>query len=680
VTRRAARAVAVGALVAVVTCSGLSLASAAGPNPPTPTAPPDIPSRLALVSQDAWTVLGGMLHACLQIAELGSGEQLLVAVHQSVPTRSSFDSQQFGPVLTQVVLPVDALPTSTAGCRSVAIPLSSAAGAFGAGQLAVPGAGVYPLEVELRDSQELGLARFVTYLVAVTAGPGGQPVALTNKLGVAWVWPLATPPGLNPDGSIKATTATALDPAGRLGRQVAELAAHPTVPVTLAPSPETLDNWSSLARSDPGAALGAGTLRAAQQGGQDQVLGGPYVPIDLPSLLHGGLGSAADAETAQGQTSVDRFFGAHIDERTALALPTDGESIDRLRSQGVDQVVVAASAAAAGHSRLTSTSPFSLEPSANLTATGPLAAVADDDTLASTLTGPGVPALRAQRFLAGLALTALEAPGLPRADVVVNPDGYDGAAALVDAVLTGLTNNPWLSPTTLSGVYSTVAPAAGGDVRALAPYSPPAPPVSASAYNASSGRLLSFGSLVGPNDPRLLRGERFLLSSVSSAWADAGGSAAAHAQLAAVDTTIASFLNGIQIPAPGTITLTARSGAVPITFRNDTGQPIRVLVTLSSHKLDFPSGSTQTIALPTRSTTIRFEVRSRTSGTFPLAMSVRSADGSLLIAEGRFKVRSTVVSSVGLALAIGAGVFLLGWWVLDIVHRRRRRRPAAVVA
>jgi len=43
-------------------------------------------------------------------------------------------------------------------------------------------------------------------------------------------------------------------------------------------------------------------------------------------------------------------------------------------------------------------------------------------------------------------------------------------------------------------------------------------------------------------------------------------------------------------------------------------------------------------------------------------------------------VRSTVVSSVGLALAIGAGVFLLGWWVLDIVHRRRRRRPAAVVA
>ncbi|HEV2310799.1 MAG TPA: DUF6049 family protein, partial [Acidimicrobiia bacterium] len=219
----------------------------------------------------------------------------------------------------------------------------------------------------------------------------------------------------------------------------------------------------------------------------------------------------------------------------------------------------------------------------------------------------------------------------------------------------------------------------GGDVRSLDPYTPPPPPVSASSYNSTDAKLLAFGSLVGPTDPRLLRGERFLLSSVSSEWADAGGSVAAHTQLAAVGATILSFLAGIRIPAPGTITLTARSGAVPITFRNDTGQPIRVLVTLSSHKLDFPSGSSQTIDLPTRSLTIRFEVRSRTSGTFPLAMSVRSADGSLLIAEGRFKVRSTVVSSVGLALAIGAGVFLVGWWALDFLHRRRRRRPIPAV-
>jgi len=37
------------------------------------------------------------------------------------------------------------------------------------------------------------------------------------------------------------------------------------------------------------------------------------------------------------------------------------------------------------------------------------------------------------------------------------------------------------------------------------------------------------------------------------------------------------------------------------------------------------------------------------------------------------------VSSVGLALAIGAGVFLIGWWALDFLHRRRRRRATPAV-
>ena len=454
-TGRPTRAVVVAALVAALSPVWVAAASAAAPTPPTPVVTPDVPSRLALVAQDAWTPLGAMFHAQLQIAVLGPGEQLSVTVHDAVSARSSFDDQLLGPSLTQVVLPVDGLPTASNGSRQVAIPVAPPSGAFSPGQLAVRGPGVYPLEVELRDGQEQGLARFVTYLVAVGVGADGQPAALTNKLGVAWVWPLRTTPGLNVDGSVKATVAAALDPAGTIGRQVAELAVHPGVPVTLAPSPETLDNWSAVARVDAGAAGGAATLRAAGLGGQDEVVGGSYVPIDLPSLLHAGLGAAADAEAVQGQTSIDRFFGSHVDERTALALPADSESVDRLRARSVDQVVVADTAVPSN--RFTTTSPFSLEPSASLTATGPIAAVADDVSLASTLTGPGVPALRAQRFLAGLALTALEAPGVVRADVVVNPDGYDGAAALVDAVLSGLTNNPWLAPTTLQGVFSNGA-------------------------------------------------------------------------------------------------------------------------------------------------------------------------------------------------------------------------------
>ena len=415
----------------------------------------------------------------LQIAVTAPGEQLSVIAHNALTARKTFDKtvsdQQLGPVLTQVVLPVDALATAGDGSRVVSIPLSAPGGAFDQSHLAVPGAGVYPLEVELRDSREQGLARFVTYLVAVGVGPDGQPAPLTKRLGVAWVWPLTTRPGLNPDGSTNAGVAAALQPSGQVGHQVVALAGHPGVPVTLAPSPETLDTWDTLAHTDAGAAAGAAALRTAATGGGDEVLGGPYVPIDLPSLLHAGLGSAADAEAVQGQVSIDRFFGTHIDERTMLALVTDADAVDRLRSRGVDQLVVDANAVGAGNSDLTTAAPFSVEPAPNLAATGPVAAVADDASLASTLTSAGVPALRAQRFLAGLALTALEQPDVSRAVVVVNPDGFDGDAALVNAVLTGLSAHPWLAPTTLEDVFTTVPPASGSDVRSLTPSTPSAP-------------------------------------------------------------------------------------------------------------------------------------------------------------------------------------------------------------
>jgi hypothetical protein len=75
---------------------------------------------------------------------------------------------------------------------------------------------------------------------------------------------------------------------------------------------------------------------------------------------------------------------------------------------------------------------------------------------------------------------------------------------------------------------------------------------------------------------------------------------------------------------------------------------------------------------------VRFDVRSRTSGTFPLDLSVRSADGSLPIAEGRLKVQSTVVSTVGLALAAGAALFLAAWWIFEIRRRRRARAGSRV--
>jgi hypothetical protein len=309
-----------------------------------------------------------------------------------------------------------------------------------------------------------------------------------------------------------------------------------------------------------------------------------------------------------------------------------------------------------------------------------VSAIASDAELTGLLTGSETPALRAQRFLAGLSLVALEEPDEGRAVTIMNAESFDPPDELLDAVFAGLRANPWLAPMTAAQVFDGIAPesAANGTAatRPLAPYDPPRAPVTAPDYDETQTRLDSFRSFVPPDDERVEIAEEALLSSVSSAWNGPGGPARANAELRSVDASIDGFLAQIDVPESSTITLTSSAGEIPLTFRNDSGQTVSVLVELQSPKLFFPEGSSRLVDLPPRSTTVRFAVEARTSGTFPLRLSVRSADGVLPITDSSFRVRSTAVSVVGLLLMIGAGAFLAVWWGWDIRRRRRARAHA----
>ncbi len=56
---------------------------------------------------------------------------------------------------------------------------------------------------------------------------------------------------------INPTTLADLQPTGRLGRQATQLAANTDVPLTLAPSPETLEAWTALSGRIPELSSGA---------------------------------------------------------------------------------------------------------------------------------------------------------------------------------------------------------------------------------------------------------------------------------------------------------------------------------------------------------------------------------------------------------------------------------------
>jgi hypothetical protein len=130
------------------------------------------------------------------------------------------------------------------------------------------------------------------------------------------------------------------------------------------------------------------------------------------------------------------------------------------------------------------------------------------------------------------------------------------------------------------------------------------------------------------------------------------------------------------------VTITARRAQIPLTFSNQTAQPVKVRVSLAapSGKALFPDGAQQLVTLAPGNQTKRFLVEARATGTFAMTVTLTSEDGQLPIgAPTEITVRSTVFSGWGAMLTVGALVFLAGWWANHIWRSRRAVRQAAAV-
>jgi hypothetical protein len=271
-------------------------------------------TRIVLVDQDAWTPLGGDLDLRLRLDDAPTGSTLQVVAGIKISSRADFERVNDGGALGRLddaTFRVDSLGDGGGGVRILHLGLEAPFSAADLTRLSIRFEGVYPLSVELRDDEGRSLGRFVTYVVAI------NPTATTvTPLDVAWVWPFAAAPATVPGERADPAVAAELRPAGRLGRQAIALRNAPDVPVTLVPSPETLQVLFDLARQDNAAATTAGALRGALAGAT--ALTAPYVPINVPSLLAAGLGDAVNAEFAQGRETLQRIVDSPVDTRTTL--------------------------------------------------------------------------------------------------------------------------------------------------------------------------------------------------------------------------------------------------------------------------------------------------------------------------------------------------------------------------
>lgn len=528
--------------------------------------------------------------------------------------------------------------------------------------------GVYPLRIQLRPLGSTGgnpVDTLTTYLVHVPSELEGE------KLQVALILPAHAPPSVQPSGDMTIDDARA----EQLAALAAALEAQPGAALSLAPTPETAEALAASQRDEDRATLAALSRSLERR----QLLGGPYVPTNLTSVLQADLHEESAAQLARGTDALRSLFGREpstevrlVDERLTA------EAIDFLQGeQSVRRLLVAEAFLEPVVQRTTLTNIFEMEGRR-----GRMSAAVIDDDLSAHFSGPDGP-LAAQRLLADLAVIYNDDPPAERRGVAVAPPrGWEPSGEFVTSLLIGLDSSPILDGVTVGRFFDTVATATTGSgrravpmVRSIAP--PPsgaavAPSLPGTTIKRTRRRVDAFASALDATNPILGRLDRTILVSQSIELRT-------HQRmryLKGAEEQVASEISKIEMPQHRSITLTAREGDLPVTITNTLGYPVRAVLRVVSDTLEFPDGAAQNLDLLRENTTSQFTVRAQSSGSFPLRVRLETPDG-LLLAESRFTVRSTAISGVGTALSAGAGLFLLVWWGNHFRIRRSRRLVAA---
>lgn len=673
---RWSRAALAGSLLALTVLATAS----AGAQPADETEEEPSGARLRLVEQDAWVGPTGTFDLRVRVDGAPVGARLAVEVYPAVRSRTAFarsvDGEDLGTPLRPLPadLPLDALARDPDGSVPLTFPVST--GTPPPLGLRVTGQGVYPVRVSLVGADDEPIDDLITHLVRLPdAG------AAARALAFSLVVPVAGGPGFGPDGQ----AALAADDLERIGAAVDALAAEPTVPATVDAVPETLDSLSS---TDPTGPELLGRLQGAL--GVRQVLGRTYAPLELGAWVASPDPLADEELTRQATTGNEvttALLGRRPDRRTSVVDRSVTEAaLTRLDEVGVDQLVVPEDQLgplSGQAAQVTFTQRFEVRNGAGRA----MPAVAADAVLADRLTATDDPVLNGHLVIADLAVLFFDRPNIARGAVLVVPptDAVDEqtyatllAALTRESIEAGMveSGHQIVAPVTLDDLFDLTDPATTGREVLVRPYRADAPaPLGPLVpdIQQTRARIGSYASLVdgGSGMARVPLLDRQVLIASRRGLDDT----ARRAYLDGVSTSIDEQLAGIVTPQDQQVTLTDRAGDIPITIENTLDYPVEVEVVLRSAKLEFPDGATRTVTLPAATPTqVDVAVEAKASGAFPVDVTVRTPDGNLVVGTGRYTVRSTAISGVGLVLSVGAGLFLLLWWARHWRTVRRDRR------
>ncbi len=620
---------------------------------PAEAAPQQAGPSIEVVDQTTWVRAGDDFEVNVRVTGAPAGAALELVVHDRLESRADFQDTLDGD-LGGVERELDPQPLASLGSGSGPVTTGFVVG--GDDGVRFPSRGVYPVEVRLVDAAGTVLGTpLVTYLMYLF-GPDGPSY---TPLSVAVIVDVTGPPVLQPDGTARPASTTI-----QRARERADLvAAAPSVPLTLAPLPETLEG---LVDSGGAGAAAVAALVAAR--GDRPVLARPYTDIDLEALQESGLLAEANEQARAGADVVRSLFGREPVPGIWLSGPTLGDdAANQAVDLGIDRAVVPPSAVEEQSGQKAGAVP---DAPVTLENGGPRAMVSDAE-LAAHLRGDDG-AVDAQRFLAELTIMWFERPADPRAVVVHVPGDAPIDPATVARALDGLSDGEAVQAVPLGQVFDVAPDPSGPTTVSLVPHEV----------------TDDLHAIAGP-----LRRARRGVNGVAGTVESTDGSSLAHSLLLAtgsatpeaqrpayverVTAALGSLTGAVELPDQFRITLTSRTSTIPVNITNTANQPLRVLIEFDSGQLEFLDGEVITSELTPGVTRLDVRVRALTSGAFPMGIRVMSPDRTIELDRTTFDVRSTAVTGVGFVLSIGAGLFLAVWWARHWRSSRRSRHRAA---
>jgi len=451
-------------------------------------------------------------------------------------------------------------------------------------------------------------------ITALSCAPSASAQTTGDVTAIAVVVHVSTPSLFRPDGS------PAPDRDGRLDALASALDALDApdiskVPLAIAPSAVMCDEAMRLRGAAPKHFLRSLRRVAARS----TVLGAPFANVRLVDLGSG----AAGGQLTDGRSAIERCTGV----APANVLYPPGLVVD----DGSVQLAKAAGATAV----LTS-------------AVGEPVKAAPDLLPAAVVSGSDTPSSLLKRRPS-------------KAFAVVTETGSSTAT-----FLRALTRDPRIGLRTVTQIDAVAS-----DVGHVTLPSPPPPPVSyRRALLRADDAFTRFTAVTLPDNP-ITAVYRDVLArargSADLAKDFTPGRRLADALSGQIDTALRSVSVG-----RSSITFTSRRGSVPVTVINGLRYPVRVSVAVSSPKLDFPGGEERAITIQPPGDTITFAAVARSTGSFPMLVTLRTPDDVSVIARGELTVRSTAANLPALAVTIGGFVLLIVFYI-----RRRKPRTAS---